>query len=231
MMKQSMKLGVLGTSTVGRALAAKLSEHGHAVTLGTRDVAATLAKTAPDAFGNPPFSVWRDQHPKIELGTFAQAAAGAELVFNATSGQGSLAALKAAGANNLAGKILVDLANPLDFSKGMPPSLSVCNTDSLGEQIQRAFPAARVVKTLNTVNANLMLAPETLAGAEHTMFLCGNDAGAKQVVSELLRSYGWRDLVDLGDLTGARAMEMILPIWLRAWSVTKTPTFSFKLVR
>src|SRR5262249_7403772 len=161
------------------------------------------------------------------LGTLAEAAAHGELVVNATNGIGSLEALQAAGEKNLAGKVLIDLANPLDFSKGMPPSLTVCNTDSLGEQIQRAFPAARVVKTLNTMNAALMVTPRKLADGAHTVFVSGNDADAKKLVTELLESIGWQDIVDLGDITTARGAEMMLPIWVRLWGVTKTPMFSF----
>lgn len=226
-----MKLGVLGTGPVGQAVAAKLAELGHAVFVGTRDPAATLARTNPDTFGNPPFKVWREKHPNIELGTLAQAAAHGEMVVNATTGTGSLEALKAAGENNLAGKILIDIANPLDFSKGMPPSLAVCNTDSLGEQIQRAFPKTKVVKTLNTMNAYLMVGPKQLAGGAHTVFVSGNDAGAKEAVQKLLESFDWQDIVDLGDITTARGTEMMLPIWVRVWGATKNPMFSFKLVR
>jgi hypothetical protein len=113
----------------------------------------------------------------------------------------------------------------------MPPTLSVCNTDSLGEQIQRAFPNARVVKTLNTVNAHMMTAPAQLAGAEHTIFMSGNDAQAKAAVADLLRSFGWRDIVDLGDIATARGAEMYLPIWLRLWGALQTPMFNVKVVR
>lgn len=150
---------------------------------------------------------------------------------NATTGTGSLAALASAGEDNLAGKILVDIANPLDFSKGMPPSLTVCNTDSLGEQIQRAFPRTKVVKTLNTMNAYLMVEPRQLAGGAHTVFMSGNDVGAKETVHKLLESFGWQDIVDLGDITTARGTEMMLPIWVRVWGATQNPMFSFKLVR
>ncbi len=226
-----MKIGVLGTGVVGQTIAAKLSELGHATFIGTRDPAATLARTAPDNFGNPPFKVWRDQHPKVELGTFAQAAAHGELVVNATNGAGTLAALAAAGEKNLAGKILLDIANPLDFSKGMPPSLSVCNTDSLGEQIQRAYPQTKVVKTLNTMNCYLMVGPKQLADGAHTVFVSGNDAGAKQKTTKLLESFGWSDIIDLGDITTARGTEMILPIWVRLYGATKNPMFNFKVVR
>jgi len=226
-----MKIGVLGTGTVGRAIASKLAELGHAVLVGTRDPAATLSRTDPDMYGNPPLKVWREKHPKVELGTFAQAAAHGELVVNATAGGVSIEALEAAGETNLAGKIVVDLANPLDFSRGMPPSLSVCNTDSLGEQIQRAFPRSKVVKTLNTMNAHLMVGPGQLADGAHTVFVSGNDAAAKGTVTKLLESFGWKDIVDLGDITTARGTEMMLPIWVRVFGATKSPMFSFKLVR
>jgi predicted dinucleotide-binding enzyme len=226
-----MKIGVLGTGLVGQTVAAKLAELGHGVFVGTRDPAATLARTENDIFGNPPFKVWREKHAKIEFGTFAQAAAHGELVVNATQGAVSIEALKAAGENNLAGKVLIDIANPLDFSKGMPPSLTVCNTDSLGEQIQRAFPQTKVVKTLNTMNAYLMVGPRQLADGAHTVFVSGNDAPAKQTVTKLLESFGWKDIFDLGDITTARGTEMILPIWVRVWGATKNPMFQFKLVR
>jgi len=226
-----MKIGVLGTGTVGRAIASKLAELGHAVLVGTRDPAATLSRTDPDRYGNPPLKAWREKHPKVELGTFAQAAAHGELVVNATAGGVSIEALEAAGETNLAGKIVVDLANPLDFSRGMPPSLTVCNTDSLGEQIQRAFPRSKVVKTLNTMNAHLMVGPGQLADGAHTVFVSGNDAAAKGTVTKLLESFGWKDIVDLGDITTARGTEMMLPIWVRVFGATKSPMFSFKLVR
>jgi hypothetical protein len=207
-----------------------LLELGHSVRVGTRDPAATMAKTEPDRMGTPPFAAWADKHQGAELVTIAQAATHGELLVNAMSGVGSVDALKLAG-DALSGKVVVDISNPLDFSKGMPPTLAVSNTDSLGEQIQRAFPAAKVVKTLNTVSANLMVAPKTLADGDHTMFVCGNDAGAKATVTTLLQSFGWRDIVDLGDITNARGTEMYLPLWVRCWGAVKTPTFSIKLVR
>ena len=226
-----MKIGVLGTGSVGQTIAAKLAELGHGVRIGTRDPAATLARSELDMLGNPPFKVWQEKHPQIELGTFAQAASHGEIVVNATQGAGAVEALKAAGDKNLAGKVLVDVSNPLDFSKGMPPSLTVCNTDSLGEQIQRAFPQAKVVKTLNTVTGQLMVSPRLLADGAHTIYVSGNDAGAKQTVVKLLESFGWRDIFDLGDITTARGVEMFLPLWVRAFAATRTPMFSFKLVR
>jgi predicted dinucleotide-binding enzyme len=182
---------VLGTGVVGRTIAGKLRELGHDVLVGPR-------------------SAGDDAVP------FADAAAHGELVFNCTAGTASLQALEAAGADNLAGKVLVDVSNPLDFSQGMPPRLTVCNDDSMGEQIQRTFPDANVVKALNTVNANVMVDPASVPG-EHNMFVSGNDEGAKAQVTELLRGFGWpaERILDLGDLTAARGQEMYLPLWLR----------------
>ena len=226
-----MKIGVLGTGMVGQAIAGRLAELGHDVMVGTRDVAATLAKTEPGMMGNPPFSLWQQDHKQVKLGTFAEAAAHGELLFNCTSGHVALDALKLADAANLNHKVLIDISNPLDFSRGMPPSLFVCNTDSLGEQIQRAFPQARVVKALNTVNAQVMIHPEMVAGGDHSIFLCGNDARAKAQVEQILHSFGWRDILDLGDITGARGMEMMMPTWLALMGVLQTPAFNYKVVR
>lgn len=227
-----MKCGVLGTGTVGQTLATKLTDLSHEVMMGTRDVARTMARTEPDASGNLPFCTWKEQHPHVQIGTFAQAAAFGELVVNTTAGSNSLEALRMIDPASLAGKILIDVANPLDFSHGMPPSLSVVDTDSLGEQIQRAFPQARVVKTLNTMHTTLMVNPAWLANGEHDVFLCGNDPEARAQVKELLiTGFGWRDVIDLGDITAARGMEMLLPLWLRLWDTLQTPLFNFKIVR
>lgn len=226
-----MKIGVFGTGMVGRAISGRLAELGHDVMVGTRDTAALMARTTPDAMGNPPFPVWHQQNPKVKVGTFAEAAAHGEILFNATNGGGSLDALRRAGEANLNGKTLIDISNPLDFSKGMPPSLFVSNTDSLGEQIQRAFPRVNVVKALNTMTASLMVDPKQLAGGDHTVFLSGNDAGAKAQVSELLKNFGWRDIIDLGDITTARGTEMYLPIWLRLWGALGTGMFNVKVVK
>jgi hypothetical protein len=226
-----MKIAVLGTGMVGRALAGRTASLGHDVAIGTRDPEATLARTDSDAMGNPPFSAWHAEHADVALLPFADAAAHAELVINATSGGSSLEVLQLAGAQALAGKVLIDIANPLDFSAGFPPTLSVKDTDSLAEQIQRAFPEAHVVKALNTLNAILMVEPEALAGGDHSIFVSGDDADAKATVTELLRSFGWTDIIDLGDLSTARGTEMLLPIWLRLMNALGTPAFNFKIVR
>jgi predicted dinucleotide-binding enzyme len=226
-----MRLGILGTGVVGKTIAARLAGLGHEVMVGTRDPEETTSRTEPDVYGNPPFGAWLEDHPEVRLGTFAEAAAHGEMVVNATAGAVSLEALELAGEGNLNGKVLMDVANPLDFSKGMPPTLSVSNTDSLGEQIQRNFPEVKVVKTLHTMNAHLMVDPAQLAATAHTVFVCGDDAGAKDAVTELLRSFGWTDIIDLGDITTARGTEMLLPIWVRLFGVLRKPIFNFKVVR
>ena len=225
-----MNIAVLGTGMVGRAIAGRLAGLGHSVVLGTRDPGATVARTEPDGMGNPPFPAWHAGHPEVGLATFAEAAAGAELVVNASSGAATLELLRLAGAENLAGKPLLDVANPLDFSQGFPPSLFVKDTDSLGEQVQRAFPEAKVVKALNTLNADLMVDPRAL-GESSTVFVSGDDAGAKAIVVALLESFGHDDVIDLGDLETARGTEMLLPIWLRLMTALGTAQFNVKVVR
>jgi 8-hydroxy-5-deazaflavin:NADPH oxidoreductase len=223
-----MKVAVLGTGMVGRALAAKLADLGHDVVVGTRDVDATLARTDAGPMGHPPFAEWQKEHPNIRLVPYAEAGAHGETVVNATSGDGSMAALRAAG--DLAGKVIVDVANPLDFSQGFPPALWVCNTDSLGEQIQKAFPDARVVKTLNTVNANVMVEPSRVPG-EHTVFVAGEDADAKETVTGLLQEFGWSEasIVDLGGIRAARGSEMYLPLWLSLMGALGTADFNIRV--
>lgn len=226
-----MRFGILGTGVVGKTIAARLASLRHEVMIGTRNPEATMSRTEPDAFGNAPFGAWQEEHPEVRLGTFSGAAAHGEIVVNATAGVVSLDALELAGESNLSGKVLIDTSNPLDFSQGMPPILSVSNTDSLGEQIQRTFPEAKVVKTLHTVNAYLMVDPAQLAGADHTMFVSGDDAEAKAQVTDVLRSFGWTDVIDMGDITAARGTEMLLPVWLRLFGVLQNPVFNFKIVR
>jgi 8-hydroxy-5-deazaflavin:NADPH oxidoreductase len=216
-----MKVGVLGTGTVGRTLAGKLVELGHEVTMGSRKA------------GNEDAVAWvQEAGDGAAEGTFADAAAAGELLFNATAGAGSLEALDAAASSNLAGKVLIDVANALDHSQGFPPTLTVCNDDSLGEQIQRAHPDAKVVKALNTITAGLMVDPGLVPGS-HNLFICGDDEDAKATVTDLLESFGWsrEDVIDLGGISGARGTEMYLPLWLRLMGVLDGPVFNIKIVR
>jgi predicted dinucleotide-binding enzyme len=215
-----MRIGVLGTGVVGQTIASKLVSLGHEVRMGSRtpdnEAAAEWVATAGGG---------------ASQGTFADAAAFGELLFNCTNGAGSVDALGAAGTENLAGKVLVDVSNALDFSQGPPPSLFVTTKESLGEQIQAAFPQARVVKTLHTVNADVMVEPSLVPG-EHDMFVSGNDAAAKEEVTALLASFGWprERILDLGDVTSSRGTEMYVVFWLRLWGAVGKAHFNIHVV-
>lgn len=214
-----MRIGVLGTGMVGRSIGSKLVELGHDVRMGARDAANEKAAEWVSSAGE-----------RASQGTFADAASFGELVFNCTAGTASLDALALAGADALAGKVLVDVANALDFSRGVPPSLTVCNTDSLGEQIQRAYPEARVVKALNTVNCQVMVDPSLVPG-EHDVFVCGDDESAKGDVASLLESFGWsRDrIVDLGGIAASRGTEAYLLFWLALMGAVGTPSLNIHI--
>lgn len=212
-----MKIGVLGTGMVGQTLGAKLIAMGHDVMMGGRSadnekVQAFVAKTG----GKP--------------GTFADAATFGDLVIHCTRGDTAIEVLRQAGAANLKGKVLIDISNPLDFSKGFPPSLSISNTDSLGELIQRTLPDTHVVKALNTVTAAVMVNPAMIHG-NHAVFVCGNDKPAKGKVMDLLRAIGWHAIIDLGDITSARATEQMLPLWTRLSTILGTGEFNFAILR
>lgn len=230
-----MKIAIIGTGIVGKTIASKLVELNHDVMMGTRNVSDKLASTATDNYGNPPFGEWIKTNSKVKLGSFAEAAAFGELVVNATNGSNSLTALILAGTKNLAGKVLIDIANPLDFSNGMPPSLlpGLNNTNSLAEEIQKTFPDTMVIKTLNTMWCGLMVNPNLVGNGDHINFISGNNSEAKNKVIKLLNQFGWLDknILDIGDITGARATESLLPIWLKVMGVTKNGAFNFRLVR
>jgi predicted dinucleotide-binding enzyme len=213
-----MQFGVLGTGTVGSAVATRLVSVGHDVKMGARDA------------GNPKARDWAAaQGARASAGTFADAAAFGEIVFNCTMGTASLDALRAAGARNLAGKVLVDVANPLDFSSGTPALATAAAGDSLAERIQKAFPDAKVVKALNTVTAAVMGHPEKVPG-DSDLFIAGNDPDAKQRVVALLKEFGWKSVLDLGDVTAARGMEAYLLLWLRLWGALKTANINVRVV-
>jgi len=228
------KIAIIGTGSVGQTFASKLITLGYDVMMGTRNVSEKVASTAKDGYGNPPFSEWYEANKGVKLGTFADAAAFGEIVLNATQGANSINALKLAEAKNMNGKIIIDVANPLDFSKGMPPCLvpELSNTNSLGEEIQKAFPDSRVVKTLNTMWCGLMVNPLKINGGDHNTFVSGNDAAAKVEVKAILKSFGWdeKNIIDLGDITTARGTEMYLPLWLRIWGATNNGAFNIKIV-
>ena len=217
-----MKIAILGTGMVGNAIGSKLVQVGHQVIMGSRTAGSDAGREWQKSTGG-----------KGQIGTFADAAALGEIIFDCTNGANSIAALRQAGTANLRGKILIQVSNPLDFSKGMPPSLTVCNTDSLGEQIQREFPEARVVKALNTMNCRVMVEPSLVPG-DHNLFICGNDAAAKAEAAKHLGAwFGWKpgNVIDLGDITGSRGMEMFLPLWLRLFGMFGDATFNIQVVR
>lgn len=216
-----MKIAVFGTGVVGDTIGSRLIELGHNVMMGSRTSGNEKAKAFVAKNGN-----------KASAGSYANAAEFGEIIFNCTAGMSSIEALKMAGENNLIGKLLIDLANPLDFSKGMPPSLGFVNISSLGEEIQKAFPHTKVVKALNTTWCGLMVNPAMVNSGDHTTFICGNDANAKGQVKEILMTFGWleKNILDLGDISKARGQEMYLPLWLNIYGATNNVAFNIKIV-
>jgi 8-hydroxy-5-deazaflavin:NADPH oxidoreductase len=213
-----MRYGVLGTGMVGQTLATRLTELRHDVMMGSRSA------------DNEEAAAWRERTgARGHVGTFHDAAAFGEVLLNCTQGSISSAALHSVAPQDLADKVLIDVANPLDLDS-QPPTLTICNTDSLGERLQREFPMAKVVKALNTCNCRVMVDPQR-AGTDHDVFVCGNDSSAKETVKALLRDFGWTTIIDLGDITAARATEQLMPIWLRLYGLFGSADFNFKLAR
>lgn len=215
------KIAVLGTGMVGNTIGTKLISLGYEVMMGSRSATNEKALAWAEANGE-----------KASAGTFEEAAKFGDPIFNCTKGEIALEVFKMAGPRNFAGKTVIDIANPLDFSKGMPPSLipALSNTNSLGEEIQKLLPEANIVKSLNIVNCEVMVDAKK-SGGEPTMFVSGNNAAAKQEVNDILQQFGWTDIIDLGDISTARGTEMLLPIWLRTWQATGNGHFAFKIVR
>jgi predicted dinucleotide-binding enzyme len=227
----SMNISVLGTGSVGQALAGRLSGLGHSIFMGTRDVESTLAKTTPDGWGNPGIGTWITDNTRVQLCTFNDSVAqGNDLIIFAMNGKFAIECLNSIDSALLNGKVLIDISNPLDFSNGFPPSLFISNTESLGELIQNTFPELKVVKTLNTMSNPIMINPKILEG-DHSVFLSGNDSEAKSFVTLLLNSFGWesKNIIDLGDITTARGTEMILPLWVRLYGKMQSPMFNFNI--
>ncbi|MFF7975041.1 NAD(P)-binding domain-containing protein [Streptomyces sp. NPDC007905] len=215
-----MRYAVLGTGEVGRTLGGRLVELGYEVTLGSRSKDNPVGLEWATAAGG-----------RAHAGTFAEAAAAAEVVVNAVGGQVALDALRSAGADHLDGKVVVDVCNPLAFEDGQL-RLDPVESDSVAERIQRAFPDARVVKALNTVNCQVMVDPGRVPG-EHNLFVCGEDADAKRQVTELLGEFGWpaERVLDLGGIRSARGMEMLLPLWLGLFEKFGHGDFNFEVRR
>lgn len=216
-----MNIGVLGTGSVGSTIGSKLIELGHKVMMGSRTA------------NNEKALAWLANHAEnASTGTFAEAASFGHIILNCTAGTATMEVLQLAGDENIAGKVWIDIANPLDFSNGFPPSLSIVNTNSLAEEIQKTYPAVQVVKALNTMWAGLMVNPSLINGGDHNTFICGNDSEAKSVTTQLLKSFGWeeKNILDLGDISKARGLEMYLPLWLSIYGATKNGAFNIKVV-
>jgi 8-hydroxy-5-deazaflavin:NADPH oxidoreductase len=229
-----MRIGIIGSGIIGQLLGSKLVSLGHDVILGTRDPNDLHSKKGAPGDPAPSLAEWLQEGGKMaQVATFSEAAAHGEILINATSGMVSLQALALAGSENLAGKILMDTSNALDFSRGGSPVCLATDQEggSVGVRIQQAFPDTKVVKALNTTGSQIIVNPLLLADGDHTVLLCGNDPGAKEIVSELLRSFGWRDIFDLGDITAAHGMEMMTALWLRSWQQNGYRPCNWKLVR
>jgi predicted dinucleotide-binding enzyme len=215
------KIGVLGTGVVGNTIGSKMISLGYEVKMGSRTSANEKAQEWVKSNG-----------PKASNGTFEEVAKFADIIFNCTKGEVTLEVFKLAEPANFKGKVLIDISNPLDFSQGFPPFLTpqFANTNSLGEEIQKILPDTHVVKSLNIVNCEVMV-NAAKSGGDPTMFVAGNNENAKAEVQSILKQFGWNDIIDLGDITNARGMEMMLPIWVRLYGATKNGYLAFKIIR
>ncbi|MFL5764287.1 MAG: NADPH-dependent F420 reductase [Bacteroidia bacterium] len=215
------KIAILGTGMVGSTIGSKMIQLGYSVMMGSRTDSNEKARA------------WVEQNgASASTGTFSDAAQFGEVIFICAKGEITLEMLRTAGPQHFAGKTVIDISNPLDFSKGMPPRLipELCNTNSLGEEVQKLLPKANVVKTLNIVNC-LVMVDAAKSGGEPSMFMSGNNAETKEEVKAILQQFGWKDIIDLGDITTARGTEMMLPIWLRTWMATGAGHLAFKVVK
>ena len=228
-----MKVAVIGTGAVGQAVSKKFLELGHEVFMGTGNPQESLTRKDTDAWGTQRVGAWIRNFPQVSLMNFKEAVdKGSDLIVFAMNGQAALNVLEGIGSEQLSGKLMIDISNPLDFSKGFPPLLSVCNTESLGEQIQNKYPGLHVVKALNTISHPVMGNPGIIEG-DHNVFICGNSTEAKERVTKILEDFGWknRNIIDLGDITNARGTEMLLPLWTRLMGKFQSPMFNINVVK
>ena len=230
-----MKISILGTGNVAQTLSEKFITLGYDVMLGTRNVANSMSRQSTDNYGSLPFAEWFSKNPKVQLGTFAESAAFGDIIVNALNGGATISAINSCQLSDFDHKIVIDIANPLDFSKGFPPLLieGLNNSNSLGEEIQKTLPLAKVVKTLNTMWSGIMVNPKMIHEGNHINYICGNDAEAKAKVISILNEFGWQNdnILDLGDISNARGTESILLIWTRIYSVTQTGAFNMSIVK
>lgn len=224
-----MKIGILGTGVVGKTLAAKLVELGHEVMIGTRDVAQTMAKTETDMMGISAFKEWYASNPKVKVGNFSEAGQFGEMIILATHGVATINAIEMTGKNNFKDKVIVDTTNPLDFSQGVPPKFAATLGNSLGEQIQRHIPEAKVVKAFNTVNAFIMVSPKRKEG-DPDLFIAGNDDEAKTKMIELAKQMGWQSIIDIGDISNSYWLEALTMFWVNYGFRYNNWSHAFKLL-
>jgi NADPH-dependent F420 reductase len=197
------RVGVLGTGAVGRRLATGFKGRGYEVMIGSRDP------------GKSDLREWlSDEGAGVQAATFKEAAEHGELLVLAVLGDAAQDVIAHAGAENFGGKVVIDAMNPLDFSGGFPPKLSISGEDSLGERVQRALPDAKVVKAFNTIGNQYFVDPEFSEGSP-TMLIAGDDEGAKRLVSDLLADFGWSDTFDIGGIEGSRELEAICIAWVK----------------
>ena len=225
-----MKIGVLGTGGVGRTLSAKFSQMGHEVMIGTRNVEDTLARTAPDGMGGPPFKVWHSQNAKVKLVSFSEVASFGEIIFLATFGDKTAEAIEMAGKQYFDNKVVIDTTNPLDFSAGVPPKFTVTLGNSLGEQIQKQIASAKVVKAFNTIGAHIMVNPKREEGFPD-LFIAGNDSDAKKKFANLAEQMGWQSVIDLGDISQSFWLEANAMLWIHYGFKYNSWTHAFKLLK
>jgi hypothetical protein len=212
------RVGVLGTGEVGRRLAGGFRSRGHDVMIGSREP------------GKSDLAEWLSGDGSgIEAGTFAQAASHGELVVVAVLGNAAESAIAEAGPDNFRGKVVIDAMNPLDFSGGFPPKLSIAGEDSLGERVQRALPDAHVVKAFNTIGSPYFVDP-SFSDGRPTMLIAGDDQGAKGTVRDVLADFGWADTVDIGGIEGSRELEAICIVWVKIGGARGAWDHGFKLL-
>jgi 8-hydroxy-5-deazaflavin:NADPH oxidoreductase len=230
-----MKIAILGTGNVGQTFATKFIELGHDVMMGTRNVTTTKERKATDNYGSLPFGEWQSNNTKVQLGTFAESVSFGEIIINALQGAITISTIESIDKASFENKIMIDISNPLDFSKGFPPTLleGLNNSNSLGEEIQKSIPNAKVVKTLNTMYSGIMVNPAMINGGNHTNFICGNDEAAKETVKGMLKDFGWKseNIIDLGDIANSRGTEATLLIWTRIYGATQNGAFNTYIVK
>ena len=224
-----MKIGIFGTGIVGRTLATKLTADGHQVMIGTRNIDDTLAKTKPDAMGNPPYKEWQTNNQNIQLGTFADTAKFGESIILATFGDVTKNAIDLAGKEKFSGKVLIDATNPLDFSKGVPPKFTATLGNSLGEQIQKHIPEAKVAKAFNTIGAHIIVNPKWEEGVPD-LLVAGDDEAIKQV-SSIAEKWGWNSIIDMGDISQSYWLETNAMLWIYYGFKNNVWNHAFKLLR